>query len=61
MMARGYRALARKLLPANRAAAQAELDRMLQGLGQEGSEAAKFYQKQIALADHILCEGPDKR
>jgi DNA polymerase/3'-5' exonuclease PolX len=61
MMAQGYGALARKLRPETRAAAQAELDRALQCLGQEGSEAAKFYQSQIAVADRILFEGSEER
>jgi hypothetical protein len=57
MMARGYCALARKFCPESRAAAQAELDRALQCLGEEGSKAAAFYQRQIAVADQILCAG----
>jgi hypothetical protein len=60
-MARGYRALAGKLRRENVAAAQAELDRVLQDLAQQGSEAAKFFQSQIARADHIFCEGPENR
>jgi hypothetical protein len=61
MMARGYGALARKLCPETRAAALAELDQVLQRLGQEGSKAATFYQRQIAVADQILCAEPDRR
>jgi tetratricopeptide (TPR) repeat protein len=61
MMARGYCALARKLCPETQAAAQAELDQVLQHLGQEGSKAATFYQRQIAVADRILCAGPERR
>lgn len=61
MMARGYAALARKLRPETRAAALAELDQVLQRLGQEGSKAATFYQRQIAVADQILCAGPQRR
>ena len=54
MMAQGYGALARKLGPETRAAAQAELDRVLRCLGREGSEVARFYRSQIAVADRIL-------
>jgi hypothetical protein len=61
MMARGYGALARKLCPETRAAALAELDQALQRLGQEGSKVATFYQRQIAVADQILCAGPERR
>jgi len=61
MMARGYGALARKLCPETRSAALAELDQVLQRLGQEGSKAATFYQRQIAVADQILCAGPERR
>jgi hypothetical protein len=61
MMARGYAALARKLCLATRAAAVAELDQVLQRLGQEGSKAATFYQRQIAVADQILGAGPEQR
>jgi hypothetical protein len=61
MMARGYCALARKLCLETQAAAQAELDQVLQCLGHEGSEAATFYQRQIAVADQILCAGPERR
>jgi hypothetical protein len=61
MMARGYAALARKLCPETRAAALAELDQVLQRLGQGGSKAATFYQRQIAVADQILCAGPESR
>jgi hypothetical protein len=61
LMARGYSALARKLSLKTQAAAQAELDRVLQCLGQEGSEVATFYQSQIAVADQILCTDPEKR
>jgi hypothetical protein len=60
MMARGYCALARKLCPATRAAALAELDHVLQCLGQEGSKAAAFYQRQIAVADQILCASTER-
>jgi hypothetical protein len=60
-MVRGYRALAGKLRRENAAAAQAELDRVLQDLAQQGSDAAKFFRSQIARADHILCEGPENR
>jgi hypothetical protein len=59
LMARGYCALARKLCLATRAAAMAELDQVLQRLGQEGSKAATFYQRQIAVADRILGAGPE--
>jgi tetratricopeptide (TPR) repeat protein len=61
MMARGYCALARKLCLETRAAALAELDQVLQRLGQEGSKAATFYQRQIAVADQLLCAGPESR
>jgi hypothetical protein len=59
MMAQAYSALARKLCPETRAAAHAELDRVLQCLGQEGSEAARFYRSQIAVADRVLCHGSE--
>jgi tetratricopeptide (TPR) repeat protein len=61
MMARGYCALARKLCLETRAAALAELDQVLQRLGQEGSKAATFYQRQIAVADQLLRAGPESR
>jgi len=61
MMARGYCALARRLRLETRAAAQAELDGVLQRLAQEGSKVAEFYRSQIAVADKILCEDPEKR
>jgi hypothetical protein len=61
MMAGGYGALARKLCPETWAAASAELDQVLQRLGQEGSKAATFYQRQIAVADQILCAEPETR
>jgi hypothetical protein len=61
MMARGYAALASKLSPQTRAAALVELDQVLQRLGQEGSKAATFYRRQIAVADQILCAGPERQ
>jgi hypothetical protein len=61
MMARGYCALARKLCPETRAAALVEFDQVLQRLGHEGSKAATFYQRQLAVADQILCAGPESR
>ena len=57
MMTRGYCALARKLSPNQRPAAQMELDEVLRRLGQEASKSAVFYRDQIMMADRILCPG----
>jgi hypothetical protein len=57
MMTRGYCALARKLSPNRRQAAQMELDEVLRRLGQEASKSAVFYRDQIMMADRLLCPG----
>jgi hypothetical protein len=59
IVVRGYRALARKLSPETRAAAQAEFDQALQCLGQDKSKAAAAYRHQIMVADRILCVDPE--
>ena len=56
IMARGYAALADKLRPERRREAEAELQRIVQDLDEEGSDHAKFYRSQIIAADRTLCK-----
>ena len=55
-MARGYAALADRLRPERRREAEAELQRIVQDLDEEGSDHAKFYRSQIIAADRTLCK-----